>query len=146
MPTVHYVSRALLNENGLLHHLQLGNLLAHNNNNGNDEDLNRRVVTGVVSQTQDTGNSSSSTLPVSQPNMNATVNNGQQKKYNFIKFNDRIEDLKAYKEKHGHLCVREKDDQSLYIWCRNIRCARRGTGTMKLTADGIAALDAIGYD
>ena len=139
MPTVHYVSRALLNENGLIHRLQLGNPLAN-------EDLNRRAVTGVVSQTQDTGNSSSSTLPVSQPNMNATVKNGHQKKNNFINFNTRFEDLKAYKAKHGHLSVKLTDDESLYYWCRNIRSARRGTGTMKLTADGITALDAIGFD
>jgi hypothetical protein len=62
------------------------------------------------------------------------------------RFQDRVKALVEYKERNGHLHVRETDDQSLYIWCRNIRCARRGTGTMKLTADGIAALDAIGYD
>jgi hypothetical protein len=75
------------------------------------------------------------------------VNNGQKKKRNMqVRFIDRLEDLKAYKEKNGHLNVRERDDKSLYIWCINIRCARRGTGNMKLTADGIAALDAIGFD
>ena len=47
MPTVHYVSRALLSENGL-HSLQWSDPLANNNNDGNDDDLNWRAVTGDV--------------------------------------------------------------------------------------------------
>jgi hypothetical protein len=75
------------------------------------------------------------------------VNNGQKKKRNRqVRFNDRFEDLKAYEEKYGHLSVREKDDKSLFYWCSKIRSARRGTGNMKLTADRIAALDAIGFE
>jgi hypothetical protein len=63
----------------------------------------------------------------------------------------RVDELKAYKEKHGHLKVREKDDSSLYNFCYNMRQARRdmisGKGTRrKLTEDRIAALDAIGFD
>jgi hypothetical protein len=88
-----------------------------------------------------------STLTESLPNLDWTVNNGQTKKRNSrVSFNDHLEDLMAYKEKNGHLHVRENDDKSLYIWCSKIRCARRGTGTLKLTADGITALDTIGFD
>jgi hypothetical protein len=62
-------------------------------------------------------------VPWSDPSDNnggipSTVNNGQKKKKNYINFNDRCEDLKSYKEKNGHLSVREKDDKSLYDWCR----------------------------
>jgi hypothetical protein len=125
MPTAHYIPLSALNENGL-----------------HPTHLNQTTETALRLDVE---------VPRSDPSDNnggipSTVNNGQKKKKNYINFNDRCEDLKAYKEKNGHLSVREKDDKSLYYWCRNIRSARRGTGTMKLTADGIAALDAIGFD
>ena len=62
MPTVHYVSRALLNENGL-HRLQLGNPPLVNN--GNDDDLNRRTVTGAIPRHSSTFRPTSS--PQNQP-------------------------------------------------------------------------------
>jgi hypothetical protein len=67
------------------------------------------------------------------------------------KFFARVDELKAYKDKHGHLNVRKKEDKSLYDFCYNVRRARRdtilGKGTdRKLTKDRIAALDAIGFD
>ena len=66
-------------------------------------------------------------------------------------FFDRVDKLRAYKEKHGHLNVWEKEDQSFYVFCSNVRQARRaiisGKRTSnKLTEDRIAALDAIGFD
>jgi hypothetical protein len=65
-----------------------------------------------------------------------------------VRFIDRLEDLKAYKEKNGHLRVREKDNKSLNSLCKNIRNARRNpeSSKRKVTADQIAALDAIGFD
>ena len=136
MPTVHYVSRALLQANGLYR--------LHKNDDGNDDDL------GVAPRTMDTGNnSSSSTLTESRPNSDSTVNNGQKKKRNSrVSFNDSFEDLKAYKEKYGHVNVSRKTDKSLFNWCINIRSARNnpGEGKLKLPANRIAALDAIGFD
>jgi hypothetical protein len=66
-------------------------------------------------------------------------------------FFDRVDELKAYKEKHGHLHVHHKEDQSLYHFCGQTRFARRALisrkGTArKLTEYQIAALDAIGFD
>ena len=69
-------------------------------------------------------------------------------------FFDRVDELRAYKEKHGHLNVREKEDQSLYGFCSNVRKSRRAIISgkrrkrtpIKLTEDRIAALDAIGFD
>ena len=63
-------------------------------------------------------------------------------------FKDRFEDLKAYKEKNGHLYVSWKTDKSLYHWCAKIRCTQKNPEkyVMKLTADRITALDAIGFD
>jgi len=63
-------------------------------------------------------------------------------------FNDRVKDLKAYKEKYGHVNVSRKTDKSLFNWCTKIRSSRNkpGEGKLKLTADRIAALDAIGFD
>jgi hypothetical protein len=65
-----------------------------------------------------------------------------------ISFIDRVEALRAYKEKHGHLCVSKKDEKSLFHWCSNIRNARKNPESCqrKVTADRIAALDAIGFE
>jgi len=57
--------------------------------------------------------------------------------------------LKAYKDEHGHINVKREEDQSLSDFCRNIRHARKHfgkSGLMKLTADRIAELDAVGFD
>jgi len=65
---------------------------------------------------------------------------------------DRVDELRAYKEKHGHLNVREKDSPSLYGFCCNVRQARRaiitGKGRTHYSVDDIriAALDVIGFD
>ena len=63
-------------------------------------------------------------------------------------FHDRVKALGEYKEKHGHLRVSKKDDKSLNSWCKNIRNARRNPESCKrkVTANHIAALDAIGFD
>jgi hypothetical protein len=60
-------------------------------------------------------------------------------------FFNRVEELKAYKEKHGHLNVRPKENQSLYDFCSNMRRAWKGKGTHRLDETRIAALDAIGF-
>jgi hypothetical protein len=60
--------------------------------------------------------------------------------------------LKAYKEKHGHLNIRKKENEILYMFCRNMRQSRtaiitgKGKINTKLDDDRIAALDAIGFD
>jgi hypothetical protein len=63
-------------------------------------------------------------------------------------FQDHVEALREYKEKHGHLSISKKYDKSLKDWCLNIRSARNrpGKGKMQLTQERIAALDAIGFD
>jgi hypothetical protein len=66
----------------------------------------------------------------------------------------RVDELRAYKEKHGHLKVDQKKDKSLYSFCYTTCLARRAIITgkgkkdyrRKLTDDRIAALDAIGFD
>jgi hypothetical protein len=56
------------------------------------------------------------------------------------RFFARVDNLKAYKEKHGHLKVCKKEDKSLHIYCSHMRQARgdvilgKGT-TYKLTED-----------
>jgi putative heme iron utilization protein len=64
----------------------------------------------------------------------------------------RVDKLKAYKEKHGHINIRKKENESLYGFCRNLRQSRTALVTGKgkihnrLDDDRIAALDAIGFD
>ena len=62
------------------------------------------------------------------------------------RFFARVDELKAYKQKHGHLNVVKKENQSLYGFCCNMRKARKGKGTYKLDDGRIAALDAIGFN
>jgi len=67
---------------------------------------------------------------------------------NQVPFERRIEQLKAYKEKHGHLNVTQNEDKKLAAFCHHIRFSRRNPekrGT-KLTDDRIASLDALGFD
>ena len=63
-------------------------------------------------------------------------------------FEQRIEDLRAYKEKHGHVNVKQSDDKSLYDFCIQMRRAHNNPGksTVALTDDRIASLDALGFD
>ena len=63
-------------------------------------------------------------------------------------FEDRVEELKAYKAEHGHFNVKKKENISLYEFCRQIRVVRKtpDKSNRQLTADRIAQLDAIGFD
>jgi hypothetical protein len=62
-------------------------------------------------------------------------------------FEDRIVQLKEFKEKHGHLKVTDKLDKKLASYCNNVRQARRkpDAGIMNITEEKIAALDEIGF-
>ena len=59
---------------------------------------------------------------------------------------NRIEEMKTFKAKHGHVRVSRKQDKSLYSFCDNMRSARRGTGTATITEDVMKALDELGFD
>ena len=62
-------------------------------------------------------------------------------------FEERIEEVKAFKEKHGHVRVTVKHDKSLANFCKDMRCARRGTKTgAVITEDRIKALDEVGFE
>ena len=63
-------------------------------------------------------------------------------------FEQRIADLKAYKEKHGRVNVKMREDKSLYGFCYNVRYARINPekSNMVLNYDHIASLDALGFD
>jgi hypothetical protein len=63
-----------------------------------------------------------------------------------VNFLARVDELRAFKEKHGHLKVREVEDRSLYGFCSNMRRAWKGKGTHRLDNGRIAALDAIGFE
>jgi len=61
-------------------------------------------------------------------------------------FDDRMEDLKRFKETHDHANVSIREDKSLYQFCSTVRNARKtGKGT-KLTDERIAAFDAMGFN
>ena len=61
-------------------------------------------------------------------------------------FESRIEDLKKYKQKHGHLDILRGEDQSLFDFCNNVRYGRKCPSKgMKITDDRAKALDEIGF-
>ncbi len=72
------------------------------------------------------------------------VNNNQKK----VTFEQRIDHLKAFKEKYGHFQVSNKVDFSLARFCANMRTMHpdKNNKVLKLTDDKVKALDAIGFD
>ena len=40
-------------------------------------------------------------------------------------FEQRLEDLRAYKKKHGHVNVKQSEDKSLYAFCYHMKQARK---------------------
>jgi hypothetical protein len=59
-----------------------------------------------------------------------------------------MEDLKRYKETHGHANVSISEDKSLAQFCAQTRCARKNPGkgrAKQLTDENIARLDALGF-
>ena len=63
-------------------------------------------------------------------------------------FAQRIEELRVYKEKNGHVNVKGNEDKSLYSFCSHVRRARNNPGKTNtlINNDRIASLDALGFD
>ncbi|KAL7552998.1 hypothetical protein ACHAWF_016242 [Thalassiosira exigua] len=60
-------------------------------------------------------------------------------------FSDRLEELRAFKEEHGHLAVGMPNNKSLANFCSKIRGARKNVGSLKLTDDQVTSLNDIGF-
>lgn len=68
-----------------------------------------------------------------------------------VSFSERLEQLRLFKEKQGHLRVTQKFDKNLATFCTNMRSARRkstgkGPGGLSVTEERIKALDDLGFD
>jgi hypothetical protein len=62
-------------------------------------------------------------------------------------FDDRMEDLKRFKETHGHANVTIREDKSLGQFCNKMRHTHKNPGNGKqLTNERIAAFDAMGFN
>ena len=62
-------------------------------------------------------------------------------------FDNQMEDLKRYKETHGHVNVSIPEDKSLAQFCTKARYAVKNPGKgVKLTGECIAAFDAVGFN
>ena len=71
---------------------------------------------------------------------------GRRARGKYKTFDDRMDDLKRYKETHGHANVSIPEDKSLAQFCANARYARKNPGKgMLLTDERTAAFDAIGF-
>ena len=65
-----------------------------------------------------------------------------------IPFEKKIEGLMIHKEKHAHLIVMLKEDNTIAVLCTKIRYARKNpgqVGIIKLNEDRIESLDAVGF-
>ncbi len=69
--------------------------------------------------------------------------NGRNKSFSF---EERLEQLKSYKEQHGNLLVSASHDKSLAVFCYNLRYAKKNPGTIKLTEEKIKSLEELGFD
>lgn len=66
----------------------------------------------------------------------------------FKSFESRIEDLKKFKQRNGHLNISREEDQSLFYFCHNVRYSRSNPDKFKgmaVSDDRIKALDEIGF-
>jgi flagellar biosynthesis GTPase FlhF len=61
-------------------------------------------------------------------------------------FDERIDDLKKYKQTHGHLSLKKHENISLYEFCVGVRHSLLHDGKRKLTVERIARLGAIGFE
>ena len=61
-------------------------------------------------------------------------------------FEDRLEALRAFKAKYGHVNVQYKRDSSLYHFCFRLKKAGATLEKMSLDAKRIDSLDALGFD
>ena len=79
---------------------------------------------------------------------NAKEEEVHKKKRIYKSFEQRMDELRAYKEKHGHTNVKEKEDKSLYEYCSSMRRARKHPEKSKtiITDDRIASLNALGFN
>jgi len=80
--------------------------------------------------------------------LNALGFNWTTHEYVTRSFDERINDLKEYKQKHGHVNVNTHEDSSLYQFCADVRHSLNQVekdGTRKLTVERIARLDALGF-
>ena len=63
-------------------------------------------------------------------------------------FEERLDDLRAYKADHGDVNVKRSEDESLYTFCQHTKHAYNNpeaTHTMKLTQDRVSSLGALGF-
>ena len=106
----------------------------------------RERFTGMA----DTSRTASRIAPVSistNPSADTDADKSPGRKKKNQTFEQRIEDLKKFKEKYGHCDVRRrfKTHNSLATWSRDIRYAYRGNGNMNLTEDRMRRLEEIGF-
>lgn len=121
----------------------------------NIEETGILISTGVeqeINKTNDDVDEQPSTAQIQQTSLEVPTVESERKSRvdasSSASFLSRVDKLRAYKEKHGHFNVREKEDSSLYNFAKNMRYARQNpkASKRKLTEDRIAALDAIGFD
>jgi hypothetical protein len=121
----------------------------------NIEETGILISTGVeqeINKTNDDVDEQPSTVQIQQTSLEVPTVESERKSRvdasSSASFLSRVDKLRAYKEKHGHFNVREKEDSSLYNFAKNMRFARKNpkASKRKLTEDRIAALDAIGFD
>lgn len=74
----------------------------------------------------------------------STIRPQRNKRRTFV---ERLEDLKRFKEDHGHVKVTKLNDKGLAAFCSRVRCTRKKVGNaMTLNDTQIAEFDSLGFD
>jgi len=63
-------------------------------------------------------------------------------------FSERLDQLRAFKEEHGHLAITKKQNRSLAGFCNKVRSVRKtpDDNKLKLTKENVSSLDELGFD
>ncbi len=94
-----------------------------------------------------------SNVPVAVPKTKSKKRPDEQRKLKIRSFDARVQDLKDFKDEHGHCRVpyTYKPNQPLSNWCSNLRYSytqqmKNAIPTIRLTAERIQLLQDIGFD
>ena len=137
MPTLHFVSRKVLRGDNLQW-----------NPMGPGSSVQQLVIDHRGRSKSELFQSHSNELGAKKSAAEKKSDTRRKERGNYKSFDERIEDLRSYKEKHGHTNVSKHDDKSLANFCAHARHARNNigkAGAMKLTKYRIASLDGVGF-
>ena len=116
----------------------------------NNSQIKKRANSHMEETLQSGRGGNTNGLTVSQNDEASTSSSDPDKRKHKqpMSFDQRIVDLKMFKENYGHCDIRSNSTsyKSLGKWSHDVRSSHRGMGSMKLTADQVRRLEEIGFN